>query len=95
MPGLPGQHTAFGHQKPWLLSAALASRIFPWQVVRVFLLAEVEHQILPFQAGSASLQLTLVLLAAMEEALLAQENQIASHSHHSPVFPEGLGPQPG
>lgn len=82
MPGFPGQHSAFGHQKPWLLSAALASRIFPWQVVRALLLAEVD-QILPVQAGSAALQLTLVLLTATEEARLAQENQISSHYHQS------------
>lgn len=90
MPGFPGQHSAFGHQKPWLLSAALASRIFPWQVVRALLLAEVD-QILPVQAGSAALQLTLVLLTATEEARLAQENQISSHYHHSPICP-GQGP---
>lgn len=46
-PGLPGQCTASGHQKPWLwtslLSAVLAHRALPKQVVRALLLAVVEH----------------------------------------------------
>lgn len=86
--GFQGSILPLGIKILGLLSAALASRIFPWQVVRALLLAEVE-QILPVQAGSAALQLTLVLLTATEEARLAQENQIL------PLPPQSCLPRSG
>lgn len=88
-----------GHQKPWLgtslLSAALAPRIFPRQVVRALLLAEGEHTHIqslkwiptPPPRPGVSAQLTLVPLSAAEEALPAQENQTPSRPHCSPVCP--------
>lgn len=51
-----------------------------------------QAQILPSQDRSSCLQLTSVLLTAVEEALLAEENQTSFHPYRSSAGPESQGP---
>lgn len=104
-PGLPGQCTASGHQKPWLgtslLSAALAPRMSLKQVVRALVLGEVEHM---FQSLESSPDPALPSQECLSTANFRPPSllwrKLCWHGktrhppipHHSPVGPEGQGP---